>query len=108
MESIMGKPYHRVICIFPYLEKSFEVVLLLYSGHSTSPGTYKDGVGKDVKMDVHKLPVKSFKVLPNPSLLLLLDQISSETFRKLSTDHQAFIGLVRSSSPAWWTIGGFP
>ena len=95
MEGIMMKTYQRVICYFHHLEKGFEVVLLLYSGHSTSPGIYKDGVGKDVKVDVHKLPVKGFMVLPNNSLLLLLDKISSKTFRKLSNDHQIFIGLVR-------------
>ena len=70
------------------------MVLLLYSGHSTSPGTYKDGVGKEIKMDVHKLPLKTFKVLPNPSLLLL-NKISHETISKLSTDHQVFIGLAK-------------
>lgn len=91
----MGKPYQRVVCFFHHLEKSFEVVLLLYSGHSTSPGTYKDGVGKDVKGDIHKLPVKKFTVLPNPYLLSILDNIAIETFRELSRDHQVFLSLVR-------------
>ena len=71
------------------------MILLLYSGHSTSPGTFKDGVGKDIKVEVHKLPVKDFKVLPNASLFLIIDQISSEAFRKFSNDHQIFISLVR-------------
>ena len=95
MEKINKKPYQRIICFFHHLEKSFEVILLLYSGQTTSPGTYKDGVGKDVKGDIHKLPIKTFKVLPNPALLLLLENISDETFKKLSNDHQIFIGLVR-------------
>ena len=95
MEKINKKPYQRIICFFHHLEKSFEVILLLYSGQTTSPGTYKDGVGKDVKGDIHKLPIKKFKVLPNPALLLLLENICDETFKKLSNDHQIFIGLVR-------------
>ena len=91
----MERPFQRVVCFFHHLEKSFAVVFLLYSGHSTSPGTYKDGVGWDVKVEVHKLTVVKFTVLPNTSLLHLLDSISSETFRRLSTDHQVFISLVR-------------
>ena len=95
IEQLIERPFQRVVCFFHHQEKSFEVVFLLYSGHSTSPGTYKDGVGRDIKVDVHKLTVVKFTVLPNSSLLNLLDSISSETFRRLSTDHQVFISLVR-------------
>ena len=95
MEQIYQRPFGRIICVFHHLEKSFGVVLILYSGHTTSPGTYSGGVGKEVKEDVHKLPVKNFKTLPNPSLLLLIEGISDKTFRNLSNDHKIFIGLVK-------------
>ena len=35
------------------------------------------------------------QVLPNPSLLALIDGISDKTFKDLSNDHQIFIGVVR-------------
>ena len=94
IEQLIERPFQRVLCFFHHQEKSFEVVFLLYSGHSTSPGTYKDGVGRDIKVDVHKLTVVKFTVLPNSSLLNL-DSISGETFRRLSTNHQVLISLVR-------------
>ena len=50
---------------------------------------------KDVKGDIHKLSIKNFKVLPNPALLLLLENLCDESFKKLSNNHQIFIGLVR-------------
>ena len=37
------------------------------------------------------------KVLPNPSLLALIDGISDKTFKDLSNDHQIFIGVLRIS-----------
>ena len=69
------------------------MILLLYSGHTTSPGTYSGGVGKEVKEDVHKLAVMAFEVLPNPALLSLIDDISEDVFKDLSKDHQIFIRL---------------
>ena len=39
IEQLIERPFQRVLCFFHHQEKSFEVVFLLYSGHSTSPGT---------------------------------------------------------------------
>ena len=44
---------------------------------------------------MHKLPLKKFEVLPNPSLLRLIEGISESVFRNLSNDHQIFIGLIK-------------
>ena len=93
LESIFKVPFQRIICFFHHLEKTFEVILLLYSGHTTSPGTYSRGVGKEVKGEVHKLTVVAFGVLPNPALLSLIDNIPEDVFKDLSTDHQIFIRL---------------
>ena len=95
LEKIFKVPFGRIICFFHHLEKSFEVILLLYSGNTTSPGSYSSGVGKEVKEEVHKLPVKSFRVLPNASLLTLIDSTSEEVFKQLSNDHKIFLRLVR-------------
>ena len=95
MERIYQRPFGRIICFFHHLEKSFEVILVLYTGHSTSPGTYAYGVGKEVKVEVHKLPLKDFEVLPNASLLKLIEGISEDTFRNFSNDHKIFIGLIK-------------
>ena len=95
MEKIFKTTFGRIICYFHHLEKSFETIFLLYSGHTTSPGTYSDGVGKFIKGDIHKMEVVEFQVVPNPSLLALIDGISDKTFKDLSNDHQIFIGLVR-------------
>lgn len=91
MEKIFKMPFGRIVCFLHHLEKSFEVIFLLYSGHSTSPGSYAWGVGKEVKGEVHKLPVKAFEVLPNPSLLLLIDSTPESVFKQLSNDHKIFI-----------------
>ena len=93
LEFIFRVPFQRIICFFHHLKKTFEVILLLYSGHTTSPGTYSGGVGKEVKEDVHKLAVMAFEVLPNPALLSLIDDISEDVFKDLSKDHQIFIRL---------------
>lgn len=77
------------------MEKSFEVILLLYTGNTTSPGTYSSGAGKEVQGEVHELPLKKFKVLPNPSLLKLTEGISEEVFIGLSNDHKIFVGLIK-------------
>ena len=95
LEKIFQTPFLRIICFFHHLEKSFEVILLLYSGRTTSPGTFSSGVGKEVMGDVHKLPVKDFEVLPNDYLLTLIDGTSAEVFRSLSNDHQIFMRLLR-------------
>lgn len=93
LELIFKVPFQRIICFFHHLEKTFEVILLLYSGHSTSPGTYSRGVGKEVKGEIHKMAVVAFEVLPNPALLSLIDNIPEDVFKDLSTDHQIFIRL---------------
>ena len=100
LESIFKVPFGRIICYFHHLEKSFETILLLYSGHTTSPGSYSGGVGKEVKGDVHKLAVVAFEVLPNPALLSLIDNIPQDVFKQLSNDHQIFIrlGQMQNSS----------
>ena len=95
LEKIHGCPFGRIGCFFHHIEKSFECVFLLYTGHTSSPGSYSAGIGKLMKGDIHKLPLADFQVLDNPSLLALLDQISEETFRSLSNDHQIFFGLLR-------------
>ena len=95
LEKIHGVPFGRIICVFHHIEKSFECVFLLYTGHTSSPGSYSGGIGKMMKGDIHKLPLADFQVLPNPVLLTLLDQISEETFRSFSNDHQIFFGLLR-------------
>ena len=95
MEKFFGVPFVRIVCFFHHLEKSFEVVFMLYTGHSTSPGSFSSGVGKEVKADVHKLPLKNFKILPNHSLLVLIDSTSEEIFKELSNDHKIFMRLVR-------------
>ena len=95
LERIFGIPLGRIICFFHHLEKSFEVILLLYSGNTTSPGSYSRGVGKEIMGDLHKLPVKDFEVLPNAYLLTLIDSTSEEVFRSLSNDHQVLIKLLR-------------
>ena len=80
LEKLHGRPFARLICIFHHQEKSFEVVFTLYSGHTTGPSSYSGDVGKSIKGDIHRKPIVAFKVLPNPSLLLLLDAVSDETF----------------------------
>ena len=95
LEKIFKVPFGRIICFFHHLEKSFEVILLLYSGRTTSPGSYSSGVGKEVMGDVHKLPVQDFEVLPNEYLLTLIDGTSAEVFKNLSNDHQILLRLLR-------------
>ena len=79
-EKIHGKAFGRIICIFHHLEKSFETIFHLYSGHTISPGEYSGDLGKDIQGDIHNLPLEEFGVIPNPSLLSLIDGISEETF----------------------------
>ena len=95
LEKIFRVPFTRIICFFHHLEKSFEVILELYSGRTTSPGSYSSGVGKEVNGDVHKLPVQNFEVLPNTYLLDLIDSTKDEVFKGLSNDHQIFMRLLR-------------
>ena len=95
LEKHHCRPFARLICFFHHLEKDFETVFCLYSGHTTGPSSYSGDVGNAIRGDVHKKLIVAFKVLPNPSLLLLLDAVSDETFRSLSNDHQTFLGLVR-------------
>ena len=84
LEKIFKVPFGRIISFFHHLEKSIEVILLLYFGRTTSPGS---GVGKEVMSDVHKLPVKDVEFLPNEYLLALIDGTSAEVFKNLSNDH---------------------
>ena len=95
LEKIFKVPFTRIICFFHHLEKSFEVILVLYSGRTTSPGSYSSGVGKEVGGDVHRLPVKDFEVLPNSYLLDLIDGTSADVFKNLSNDHQILLRLLR-------------
>ena len=94
-EKIHKKVFGRIICIFHHSEKSFSTVFLLYSGHTTGPRSYSGDLGKDIKGEIHTLPLADFEVLANPSLLALLNLISEETLRSLSNDHQIFIGLIK-------------
>ena len=95
LKKIFKVSFGRIICFFHHLEQSIEVILLLYSGRTISPGSYSSGVGKEVMGDVHKLPVKDFEVLPNEYLLTLIDGTSAEVFKNLSNDHQIMLRLLR-------------
>jgi hypothetical protein len=53
MEKIFKTTFGRV-------EKSFETIILLYTGHTTSPGTFFGSVGQAFKGDVHKRDVVNF------------------------------------------------
>ena len=94
-ETIKGKPNGRIICFFHHLEKTFEVIFLLYTGGTTAPGSYSGDIGKSISGDVHTLPVEVFTILPNPSLLKVINLISEETIQSLSNDHKIFLGLIK-------------
>ena len=94
-EKLKGKPFGRIICFFHHLEKSFEVIFLLYSGPTTSPGSYCGDVGKSIGGDIHKIPIEVFVILPNPSLLQQINLISEETIKNLSSNHKIFLGLIK-------------
>ena len=94
-EKIKGKPYGRIICFFHHLEKTFEVIFLLYTGGTTGPGSYSGDIGKSISGDVHTLPLEVFTILPNPSLLKVINLISEETIQSLSNDHKIFLGLIK-------------
>ena len=100
LEKIFKVPFTRIICFFHHLEKSFEVILVLYSGRTTSPGSYSSGVGKEVSGDVHRLPVEDFEVLPNSYLLDLIDGTSADVFKSLSNDHQILMRLLLNGQMA--------
>ena len=86
------KPYGRIICFFHHLEKTFEVIFLLYTGGSTALGSYSRDIGKSIAGDVHTKPIEVFTILPNPSLLKV---ISEETIQSLYKDQRIFLGLMK-------------
>ena len=94
MEKLLGWPLQRVICFFHHLEKSFEKILHLYAGHTTSPRDLALPVGKSLQGDVHKLDLVNFTVMPNPKLLQIIYIIPSDSFQEFNSDHQIFIHLI--------------
>ena len=94
-EKIMKKPLQRVICFFHHLEKSFEKIFLLYDGPTASPDSLSGPIRQIIKGDSHKKPVVNFVVLPNISVLSIIDAMPEQVFKDLNTDHQLFIKLVR-------------
>ena len=95
LEKLLGKPLHRIICEFHHLEKSFEKILLLYAGHTTSPTDLALPIGKSIKGDVHKLPVAKFEVMAHPLLVELIDSTPEDVFKEFNNDHQVFVMLIR-------------
>ena len=86
-EKLRGKRYQRVICFFHHIELSFKVILVLYLVISNSPDKLAGPIRVALGAGVHKLPITTFKILPNPSLLQLIDSIPTEVF-KFSNDHK--------------------
>ena len=96
MEKILGWSLQRIICFFHHLEKSFEKILVLYAGHTTSPRDLALPVGKSIQGEVHKLDLVTFTVMPNPQLLKIITSIPSDSFQEFNSDHRIFIQLVKS------------
>ena len=95
LEKLSGRPFQRIICFFHHLELSFQKIFVLYDGPTASPDDWTGPIGKLIKKDVHKQIVTTFVVLPNPSLLALIDAIPEKVFQNLSTDHRVFVKLIR-------------
>ena len=80
---------------FHHLELSFKKVIILYRVYTTSPNSFIEQWNTLLCGDIHKLPPVEFEVLPNPSLLNLIDSMDEKVLKDLGTDHRVFIGCIR-------------
>ena len=94
-EQLLGRPLQRLICFFHHEERAFRADFKVYGYNTESPSTLSEPWKTLLSGDIHKMPLKGFKVLPNETLLSDIRQTKSNKIA-LSKDHEIFLDILET------------